>query len=130
MEQTGDVTTLADRRLLAVRPVRRRPSDQPVAEDGGRHSATTIVVIVAAMAFDVDVEQARPVRGGPVADDPDVEQLLHDVIAPFAPGLAAFAHRPASDVRTLDDEIAEPGRPRAVDRGEQPSGRLRRSAAG
>src|SRR5262249_61573676 len=75
------------------------------------------------VALEVDVEQTGPIRGGPTSDDTDIEQLLHGVVAPLAPTLAAFAHRPAGGVRALDDEVAEPGRPRAVDRGEERSGR-------
>ncbi|MFE9658235.1 hypothetical protein [Micromonospora sp. NPDC006431] len=117
MEQVSDVTALASPRFLAG-SVRRRPHEQPVTEDSGRDGAATIVVVVAAMAFEADVEQTGPVRGGPVADDPDVEQFLRVLVALPALVLAPFACWPAGDVCALDDEVAEPGRPRAVDRGE------------
>ncbi|MEV8517603.1 hypothetical protein [Dactylosporangium sp. NPDC051484] len=75
------------------------------------------------MTFQVDVEQTGPFHGGPVADDPDVEQLLHDLVALTALIRTRFTHRPAGHMCALYDEVAEPNRPRVVDRGEQRSER-------
>jgi hypothetical protein len=63
VEQACDVMALAGRRPLGG-PVHRRPRDQPVAEDRGRDGATKVAVEVAAMAFQVDVEQTGSVHGG------------------------------------------------------------------